>query len=104
NILSVLRIRVRAHRAKVIAITHDRRTVTVRCAMNLNLSNAALIRLYHRLRETQPTEVLHCIRYERDRFLIDWTDLTSAQLLRLLEDLLAALPDFLPQELTVEVG
>ena len=104
NILSVLRIRVRAHRAKVIAITHDRRTVTVRCAMNLNLSNAALIRLYHRLRETQPTEVLHCIRYERDRFLIDWTDLTSVQLLRLLEDLLAALPDFLPQELTVEVG
>jgi transcription-repair coupling factor (superfamily II helicase) len=104
NILSVLRIRVRAHRAKVIAITHDRRTVTVRCAMNLNLSNAALIRLYHRLRETQPTEVLHCVRYERDRFLIDWTDLTSVQLLRLLEDLLAALPDFLPQELTVEVG
>jgi transcription-repair coupling factor (superfamily II helicase) len=104
NILSVLRIRVRAHRAKVIAITHDRRTVTVRCAMNLNLSNAALLRLYHRLRETQPPEVIHCVRYERDRFLIDWTDLTSVQLLRLLEDLLAALPDFLPQELTVEVG
>jgi transcription-repair coupling factor (superfamily II helicase) len=104
NILSVLRIRVRAHKAKVIAITHDRRTVTVRCAMNLNLSNAALIRLYHRLRETQPTEVLHCVRYERDRFLIEWTDLTSVQLLRLLEDLLAALPDFLPKELAVEMS
>jgi transcription-repair coupling factor (superfamily II helicase) len=104
NILSVLRIRVRAHRAKVIAITHDRRTVTVRCAMNLNLSNAALIRLYHRLRETQPIEVLHCVRYERDRFLIDWTDLTSVQLLQLLEDLLAALPDFLPKELAVEMS
>ncbi|MEZ8216512.1 transcription-repair coupling factor [Candidatus Fervidibacteria bacterium JGI MDM2 SSWTFF-3-K9] len=104
NILSVLRIRVRAHKAKVIAITHDRRTVMVRCAMNLNLSNAALLRLYHRLRETQPTEVIHCVRYERDRFLIDWTELTPVQLLQLLEDLLAALPDFLPQELAVEVG
>jgi transcription-repair coupling factor (superfamily II helicase) len=104
NILSVLRIRVRAHKAKVIAITHDRRTVMVRCAVNLNLSNAALLRLYHRLRETQPTEVLHCVRYERDRFLIDWTDLAPVQLLRLLEDLLAALPDFLPQELTVGGG
>ena len=104
NILSVLRIRVRAHKAKVIAITHDRRTVMVRCAMNLNLSNAALLRLYHRLRETQPTEVIHCVRYERDRFLIDWTELTPVQLLRLLEDLLAALPDFLPQELAVEMG
>ncbi len=104
NILSVLRIRVRAHKAKVVAITHDRRTVTVRCAMNLNLSNAALLRLYHRLRETQPTEVLHCVRYERDRFLIDWTELTPVQLLQLLEDLLAALPDFLPQELAAEVS
>jgi transcription-repair coupling factor (superfamily II helicase) len=104
NILSVLRIRVRARKAKAIAITHDRRTVTVRCAVNLNLSNAALLRLYHRLRETQPAEVLHCVRYERDRFLVDWTDLTPVQLLRLLEDLLAALPDFLPQELAVEVG
>jgi hypothetical protein len=36
--------------------------------------------------------------------LIEWTDLTSAQLLRLLEDLLAALPDLLPKELTVEAG
>lgn len=98
NILSVLRIRMRAYKAKVIAITHDRRTVTVRCAMNLNLSNAALIRLYTRLREKQPPEVLYCVRYERDRFLIDWTDLTSTQLLRLLEDLLEVLPDFLPQE------
>ncbi len=98
NILSVLRIRMRAYKAKVIAITHDRRSVTVRCAMNLNLSNAALIRLYTRLREKQPPEVLYCVRYERDRFLIDWTDLTSTQLLRLLEDLLEVLPDFLPQE------
>ncbi|MQK95482.1 TRCF domain-containing protein, partial [Escherichia coli] len=64
NILSVLRVRVRAHKAKVIAITHDRRTVTVRCAMNLNLSNAALIRLYTRLREKQPPEVIYCTRYE----------------------------------------
>ncbi len=99
NILSVLRIRVRAHEAKVIAITHDRRTVTVRCAVNLNLSNAALVRLYNRLRETQSPAVLHCVRYERDRFLIDWTELTPTQLLGLLEDLLLALPEFLPQEL-----
>ncbi len=97
NILSVLRIRVRAHKAKVIAITHDRRTVMVRCAMNLNLSNAAVIRLYNRLREKHPPEVLYCVRYERDRFLIGWTDLTPVQLLRLLEDLLEVLPDFLPQ-------
>ncbi len=103
NILSVLRIRVRAHKAKVIAITHDRQTVTVRCAMNLNLSNAALIRLYTRLREKQPPEVLYCTRYERDRFLIDWKDLTTTQLLRLLEDLLEVLPDFLPQEVTSHV-
>ena len=98
NILSVLRIRVRAHKAKVIAIIHDRRTVTVRCAMNLNLNNTTLLRLYTRLRETQPTEVLHCVRYERDRFLIDWTELLPTQLLRLLEDLLAVLPEFLPKE------
>ncbi len=104
NILSVLRIRFRAHKAKVVAITHDRRTVTVRCAVNLNLSNAALLRLYRRLRETHPTEVIHCVRYERDRFLIDWTELTPVQLLRLLEDLLEALPDFLPQESAVEVS
>lgn len=98
NILSVLRIRVRAHRAQVIAITHDRRTVTVRCGVNLGLSNAALTRFYLRLRETQPPEVLHCVRYERDRFLIEWTELAQPQLLRLLEDLLAALPAFLPQD------
>lgn len=104
NILSVLRTRVRAHKAKVIAITHDRNTVTVRCAMNLNLSNAALIRLYHRLRETQSTAVLHCVRYERDRFLIDWTEISSPQLLRLLEDLLAVLPEFLPQEVSTLRG
>ncbi len=98
NILSVLRIRVRAANAKVLAITHDRRLVTVLCKMNLNLSNAALIRLYNRLRETQSTAVLSAVRYQRDRFLIDWTELSPLQLLRLLEDLLAVLPDFLPQE------
>ena len=104
NILSILRIRVRAHQAKVIAITHDRRTVTVRCAMNLNLSDAGLRRLYARLRKTQSPSVLHCVRYERDRFLIDWTELSPTQLLRLLEDLLLALPAFLPQELEAPLG
>ncbi|MFA0751091.1 MAG: hypothetical protein SLRJCFUN_001494 [Candidatus Fervidibacter sp.] len=104
NILSVLRIRVRAHQAKVIAITHDRRTVTVRCAMNLNLSDAGLRRLYARLRETQSPAVLHCIRYERDRFLVDWTELSPTQLLSLLQDLLLALPEFLPQELEAPMG
>lgn len=101
NILSVLRVRVRAYHAKVITITHDRRIVTVRCAMNLNLSNASVIRLYNRLRETQSPAVLNCVRYERDRFLIDWTELSSSQLLRLLEDLLLVLPEFLPQEVVV---
>lgn len=104
NILSVLRIRVRAYKAKVTSITHDRRTVTVRCAMNLKLSNAALTRLYNRLRESQPPEVLQCVRYERDRFSIDWTELTPTQLLSLLEDLLKVLPDFLPQEATAGPG
>jgi transcription-repair coupling factor (superfamily II helicase) len=103
NILSVLRIRVRAHQAKVIAITHDRRTVTVRCAMNLNLSDAGMRRLYTRLRETQSPAVLYCVRYERDRFLIDWTELSPTQLLSLLEDLLLALPEFLPEEVTSSV-
>lgn len=91
NILSVLRIRVKAHKAKVVAITHDRRTVTVKFATNLNLSNTALVRLYNRLRETQPTSVIHCVRYERNRFSIDWKELTTTQLLRLLEDLLSSL-------------
>jgi len=103
NILSVLRIRVRAHRAKVIAITHDRRTVTVRCAMNLHLSDAGIRRLYTRLRKTQSPAVLYCVRYERDRFLIDWTELSPTQLLNLLEDLLLALPEFLPEEVTSSV-
>ncbi len=98
NILSVLRIRVRAYHARVFSITHDRYHVTVKCSVNLNLSNAATIRLYRRLRETQPAAVLHCVRYERDRFLIDWTELSPTQLLSLLEDLLAVLPEFLPQE------
>jgi hypothetical protein len=71
--------------------------------MNLNLSDAGMRRLYTRLRETQSPAVLHCVRYERDRFLIDWTELSPTQLLSLLEDLLLALPEFLLEEVGADI-
>jgi hypothetical protein len=55
------------------------------------------------LRETQSPAVLYCVRYERDRFLIDWTELSPTQLLSLLEDLLLALPEFLPEEVGADI-
>ncbi|MCS7225337.1 MAG: transcription-repair coupling factor, partial [Armatimonadetes bacterium] len=97
NILSVLRIRIRAYHAGVSSITHDRQWVTVRWPLNLNLTNVQMIRLYTLLTQKVPAALLRCCRYEGNRFLIDWTEMNSGQLLTLLEELTEAIKEFVPK-------
>ncbi len=97
NILSILRIRVRAYHAAISSITHDRQWVILRWQWNLNLTNSQMIRLYTLLTEQVPASLVRSCRYEGNRILVNWTEMNSNQLLQLLEALTQVIKEFVPQ-------
>lgn len=97
NLLSVLRIRVKAHKARIAYITHDRRNVIVKFHGVRKLSDVALARIYAKLREQFSTATLGKVVFHRDQILIEYGELSDSTLLRLIEGLLDCLHEYPPK-------
>ncbi|MCS7254202.1 MAG: transcription-repair coupling factor [Armatimonadota bacterium] len=96
NLLSILRIRVKARSARVAYITHDGRNVIVKFYGVRKLSDSAFARIYAKLREQFSAATLNSVTLQRDHFTIEYGMLTEQTMLKLVEGLLEALAEYPP--------
>lgn len=96
NLLSVLRIRIKAHRAHVAYITHDGRNVIVKFYGVRRLSDASLARIYAAMRGQFSVATLNTVKFYHDQFTVEYGMLTEQTMLKLIEGLLDALAEYPP--------
>ena len=93
HLLSVLRIRLAAHRARIAYISHDTSFVVIKFFGAQSLNDLAFARLYGALRKQHSENTLEAVRLFSDRAHIEHDQMSTATLLQMLEDLLVHLAD-----------
>jgi len=97
NLLSVLRIRIKARRAHVAYITHDGRDVIVKFYGVRRLSDVSLARIYAAMRKQFSVATLNSVKFHHDQFTVEYGMLTEQTMLKLIESLLDALAEHPPK-------